>query len=204
MARNSSGKKTSTSGSRTSSSTKDSSITRTADESGKTPQSLRELFEDGLKDIYNAEKQLLDALPEVAKAADNEELSDAARNHLEETKKQVERIEKVFNRLHMEVEEGSCQAMEGLIQETNDIIEEYEAGPTRDAALIIGMQKIEHYEMAVYGSLCELADVMGYPKIADILDRTLEEEENADKMLTDIARDVNEEALEMSESEMQY
>lgn len=165
---------------------------------------LRKLLEDGLKEMYNAEKQLVKAIPEMAKACESEELQDAFNDHLEQTRKQVERLEKVFTRLKMEPGEKTCRAMEGLIEEGRQLIAEYEENAVRDAALIIGAQKIEHYEIAAYGSLCELADVLGYQKIADVLDRSLEEEENTDKMLTEIARDINDEAFELGGNEQEY
>jgi ferritin-like metal-binding protein YciE len=161
-------------------------------------KTLQQLFEEGLKDIYNAEKQLIEALPEMAQAAYHEELQDAFTIHLEQTKKQKERLEKIFMRLRMDKEEETCKAMEGLIEEGQKIIEEFEPSPVRDSALIIGAQKIEHYEIAAYGSLCELAEVLGYYKVADMLDRTLEEEEDTDMLLTEIAEEVNDEALELS------
>jgi ferritin-like metal-binding protein YciE len=165
-------------------------------------KTLRQLLEEGLKDIYNAEKQLIEALPEMAQAAYHEELQDAFTIHLEQTKKQKERLEKIFMRLRMDIEEEeTCKAMEGLIEESQKIIEEYEPSPVRDAALIIGAQKIEHYEIASYGSLNELAEVLGYHKVADVLDRTLEEEEDTDLLLTEIAQEVNDEAMEMSDEE---
>jgi ferritin-like metal-binding protein YciE len=164
--------------------------------------SLEGLFEKNLKDVYSAEKQLVEALPEMAKAADNEDLQDAIYKHLQETKRQVERLEKIFDRLDIDKsEEETCAAMEGLIDEGNKIIEKFEKSPVRDSALIIGAQKIEHYEIASYGSLRELADVLGYVKIAEILDRTLEEEEETDKHLTSLAQDVNDEAYELSHEE---
>lgn len=170
--------------------------------SSKTSKTLEDLLEAELKDTYSAEKQLVEALPEMAKAAYSEDLADAFNHHLEETKRHVERLEKIFDRLHIEKKEDEkCLAMEGLIKEGKRIITEFEEGPVRDAALIIAAQKVEHYEIAAYGSMCELADVLGYDKIASILDRTLEEEESTDSMLTEIAQDVNDEAHEMSAEE---
>lgn len=163
----------------------------------KQQKTLRQLFEDILMDTYSAETQLLTALPEIAKAAYNEDLEDAFKDHLEETKQHVARLEKVFERLGITKKSISCEAMKGLIEEGKKIIEEYEESPVRDSALIIAAQKIEHYEIAAYGSLCELADVLDYTTVQDILGRTLEEEENADELLTDIAKDVNDEAFEM-------
>jgi ferritin-like metal-binding protein YciE len=168
-------------------------------EDNKDEKTLKKLFEQGLQDIYNAEQQLIEALPEMAKAAYNEDLEDAITNHLEETKKQASRLEKIFDRLNIEKEGETCKAMEGLIEEGKKIIQEYPESPVRDSALIIGAQKIEHYEIAAYGSLCELADVLGFYKVAEVLDRSLAEEEQTDGILTDIAKDVNDEAMEMSE-----
>lgn len=162
-------------------------------------KTLKKLFEQGLQDIYSAEQQLMEALPEMAKGAYSEDLEDAINNHLEETKKQASRLEKIFDRLNIEKEGETCKAMEGLIEEGKKILQEYPESPVRDSALIIGAQKIEHYEIAAYGSLCELADVLGFYKIAEVLDRSLAEEEQADGILTDIAKDVNDEAMEMSE-----
>ena len=165
-------------------------------------KSLHDLFEKELKSTYSAETQLVEALPEFAKAADNEELEQAINNHLEETKKHVSRIEKVFERLGISKDNiDKCMNMESLIEGGKKIIQEMDRSPVRDSALIIGAQKIEHHEIAVYGSLCELADVLGEDRIADLLNRTLEEEEEADKLLTDIARDVNDEARELAEQE---
>jgi ferritin-like metal-binding protein YciE len=165
-------------------------------------KSLSELFEKELKTAYSAETQLVEALPEIAKAADNEELEQAVNRHLEETRKHVSRIEKVFERLEISKNEiEKCMVMEGLIESGKKIIQEIDRSPVRDSALIIGAQKIEHHEIAVYGSLCELADVLGEDRIRDLLGRTLEEEEEADKLLTEIARDVNDEARELSEQE---
>lgn len=168
-------------------------------------QTLEDLFEEGLKDIYNAEKQLIDALPKMASAAYSEDLENAFMEHTEQTERQAERLEKIFDRLGIEREEKECKAMKGLIKEGNEIIEEFEKGPVRDAALIIGAQKVEHYEIAAYGSLCELADVLGYSRISEILEQTLEEEEETDEELTCIALDVNDDAyaLDQKEEEME-
>jgi ferritin-like metal-binding protein YciE len=164
-------------------------------------QSLEDLFESNLRDIYSGEKQLLEALPKVAKAAYSEELQDAFTHHLAQTRKQVERLEKIFNRLGIDKkEEEKCMAMEGLIKECNRTIEEFDESPVRDSALIIGAQKIEHYEIAAYGSLCELADVLGQTGALNLLERTLDEEESTDKDLTEIARDINDEAFESSKN----
>lgn len=167
--------------------------------SNKGEQTLETLLEHGLKDIYSAEKQIVDALPEVAQAADNEELEEAINTHLEQTKKQVARLEKAFERMGIDKNNiEKCVAMEGLIEESRKIIQEFTRGAVRDSALIIGSQKIEHYEIASYGSLCELCDVLGEDRLGDLLGRSLEEEEETDEILSEIAQDVNDEAAEMS------
>lgn len=167
---------------------------------GKT-KTLEELLEDGLKDVYSAEKQLIEALPEIAKAAYDEELEAAFNRHLEQTRKHAERIEKICDRLDIKPSGKTCKAMEGLIAEGRDLISEYKQSPVRDSALIIAAQKIEHYEIASYGSLCELADVLGHQKIVAILDRTLQEEEATDHLLTDIAHDINDDAYALAQQQ---
>lgn len=177
----------------------DTDSTSSARGGQKAQKTLEDLFEDGLKDIYSAEKQLIEALPKMAKAADSEELEEAFEFHLQQTKKQAERIEKIFERLGIESDDSKeCEAMKGLIEEAEEIISEFEAGPVRDSALIIAAQKVEHYEIAAYGSLCELADVLGMNKECDILDRTLQEEGDTDHNLTELAMYINDYALEMS------
>jgi len=177
---------------------------RKENENTQQKKDLHSLFETGLKDILSAERQLVQALPEVAQAADNEELEEAINTHLEQTKKHVARVEKVMERLGIsKSEEEKCAAMEGLIEEGRKIIREFQRGAVRDSALIIGAQKIEHYEIAAYGSLCELADVLGEDKIHDLLGRTLDEEEETDQLLSDIAQSVNDEAVELSYNEQQ-
>ncbi len=164
-------------------------------------ESLKKIFEELLQDTYSAEQQLIKALPELAKAAHNEDLQDAFENHLQQTKKQAERLEKVFSRLQIDKNGEKCKAMEGLIEEGQKIIKEHEDGVTRDVALIIASQKVEHYEIAAYGSLVELADVLGLDNIADVLERTLNEEKETDELLSEIAQDVNDEAYEHNPQE---
>jgi ferritin-like metal-binding protein YciE len=174
----------------------------TSDRNQKKGKDLHALLESGLKDIYSAEKQLVGALPEVIQALDSDELEEAVNEHLEQTKKHVSRLEKVMERLRISRDSGEeCEAMKGLVEEARKTIREFERGPVRDSALIIGAQKIEHYEIAVYGSLCELADVLGEDRICDLLEKTLIEEKQTDEKLSDIAQQVNDEAFEMSESE---
>jgi ferritin-like metal-binding protein YciE len=167
-------------------------------------ETLKKIFEEVLQDTYSAEKQLIKALPELAKAAYNEQLQDAFEKHFEQTKRQAERLEKIFDRLRIEKKGETCEAMEGLIKEGKQIIEKHEKSITRDVALIIAAQKVEHYEIAAYGSLLELADVLGLNKIADTLERTLNEEKDTDDHLSYIAQDVNDEAYEETTAELEF
>jgi ferritin-like metal-binding protein YciE len=159
---------------------------------------LERFFIDQLKDMYYAEQQLLKALPKMAQASTTEELEDAFNDHLKQTERQVKRLEKVFQIVGKNPEGKKCEAMEGLIKESETIIKETKKGSmTRDAALIIAAQKVEHYEIATYGGLVQLAITMGLHRAADILDKTLAEEEDTDTSLTDIAENyINIEAEE--------
>lgn len=167
-------------------------------------ESLKKIFEELLQDTYSAETQIVQALPEMAKAANSEELQEAFETHLTQTKKHVERLEKIFSRLRIEKKNEKCKAMEGLVEEGNKIIKEHTDNVTRDVALIIAAQKVEHYEIAAYGSLVELADVLGLDKIADILETTLDEEKDTDDLLTEIAQQVNDEACEYNHEEYSF
>ena len=153
-----------------------------------TDSALNELFIDELKDIYWAEKHLVKALPKMAKAATSEELRTAIQNHLSETENHVTRLEQAFDSIGEKAVAVKCEAMAGLIKEGDEIVSETEKGTiTRDAGIISAAQKIEHYEIASYGTLKTLAGVLGYSEAAEILDATLQEEKNADGKLTDIA-----------------
>jgi len=166
-----------------------------------TAKTFEELFIEELSDIYNAEKQLTKALPKMAKAASNQELSDGFTTHLEETEGQIERIEKAVKAEGLTLKRKKCAAMEGLIEEGKEAIEELEEGPLRDVALIIAAQKVEHYEISGYGSLIELVKLLGYDKAVKLLSETLEEEKATDEKLTVLATgDVNEEAREFREN----
>lgn len=148
---------------------------------------LEELFVHELSDIYSAEKQLTKALPRLAKAADNAQLEKAFRNHLEETNGQIERIDKVVDMLDIKLKRIKCAAMEGLVEEGKEVIEEIEQGAVRDAALIGGAQKVEHYEIAAYGTLCALGKQLGYGDAVRLLKETLAEEKATDEKLTLLA-----------------
>lgn len=148
---------------------------------------LTELFEDGLKDIYWAEKVLTMALPKMIKNATSPELKMGIENHLTETIEQVARLEKVFEIMGKKAIVKKCDAMEGLIKEGEGIMEETELGVVRDAGIIAGSQKIKHYEIATYGTLIQFAKTLGLDDVAEILLETLNEEKNADVMLTKVA-----------------
>ena len=164
---------------------------------------LMELFYEELQDIYWAEKHLTKALPKMAKAASTEELKDAINEHLAVTQTQVERLDKVFELLGKKAQAKKCEAMEGLTKEADGVIEDTEDGSaTRDVALILAAQKVEHYEIATYGGLATLATTLGLDEIHDLLGETLAEEKEADTTLTGIAENsVNYEAAEESEEE---
>lgn len=163
-------------------------------------EDLRELFEDGLKDIYWAEKALTKALPKMAKNATSEELVSALNEHLEVTNSQVQRVEQVFELIGKKAQAKKCDAMEGLVKEGEGIIEESEPGPVRDAGIIAACQKVEHYEIATYGTLATWARALGEEEAAGILHEIMEEEKEADETLTTVAESaVNSEALQGDE-----
>jgi ferritin-like metal-binding protein YciE len=159
---------------------------------------LLELFTDEIKDIYWAEKHLTKALPKMQKAATSEELKEAFAAHLDQTLEHVTRLEKIFELLDHKVQAKKCDAMEGLVAEGEGIIEDTDAGTaTRDVGLILAAQKVEHYEIATYGGLAQLARTMNREDIAEILDETLAEEKETDELLTSIAESgINYEATE--------
>lgn len=149
---------------------------------------LEKFFTDQLKDIYYAEQQLLKALDEMQQATTTEELEDAFEHHKKQTERHVKRLEKVFKLIGAEASGKKCEAMDGLLKEAKGIISETKEGSaTRDAALIIAAQKVEHYEIATYGSLVQLALTMDLDRAAEILEKTLQEEEETDRELTSIA-----------------
>ena len=149
---------------------------------------LEKFFTDSLKDIYWAEKALTKALPKMQKAATTDELKNAIGEHLEQTKEQVTRLEQVFEIMGQKAVAKKCDAMEGLIKEGESIVEETEDGSmTRDVGIIMAAQKVEHYEIATYGGLVQLATVLGQEEAAAILGETLQEEKDTDSGLTAIA-----------------
>lgn len=164
---------------------------------------LEKFFQDQLKDIYYAEQQLMKALPEMQAACTTEELEDAFEEHRMQTERHIKRLEKIFSMIGVKAQGKKCEAMDGLIKEMKTIINETKEGTlTRDAALIIAAQKLEHYEIATYGGLVQLALTLGKPRAADLLDKTLVEEEQTDHRLTYIAEShINFEAEEEDEYE---
>jgi ferritin-like metal-binding protein YciE len=167
-------------------------------------EGLRELFVDSLKDIYWAEKALTKALPKMAKNATTANLVEGLNNHLVETEEQINRLEQVFALVGEKAVAKKCEAMDGLIKEGQDIMESTEQGPVRDAGIIAASQKIEHYEIATYGTLCAFAKTLGLDEVADMLHVTLEEEKAADITLTEAAYNtINFDAAEADDSSME-
>src|SRR5438067_10149504 len=142
-------------------------------------ESLKDLMQDELKDIYDAEKQLTKALPKLAKKATNEQLREAIEQHLQETEGHVERLEQVFEQLGMPAKGKRCEGMKHLLDEGNDMIGDAEEDAARDAIMIAGAQKVEHYEIASYGTLRTWANLLGHTEAAALLDESLEEEKEA-------------------------
>jgi ferritin-like metal-binding protein YciE len=150
-------------------------------------ETLEQLLEESLKDLYDAEKQLVKALPKMAKAADNEDLKAAFTGHLEETKGHQQRLEQVFEILGSKAKSKSCAAMKGLIEEGGEEMNADAHGPIKDLMLITAAQKVEHYEMSGYGSAKALADALGNQDVVDLLEKNEDEEAEADQKLTEIA-----------------
>ena len=150
-------------------------------------ESLRDLYVEELKDVLNAEKQILKALPKMARAATNEELRTAFEDHIAQTEEHVSRLETIFGDLGKPARGKKCKGMEGLLEEGSEMMEEDIEDDVLDAALISSAQRVEHYEIAAYGTLRTYALQLGYDKQAKLLQQTLDEEGNADKLLTSIA-----------------
>jgi ferritin-like metal-binding protein YciE len=165
-------------------------------------EDLRSLFEEQLKDIYWAEKALTKALPKMAKNATSPELVDALNEHLEVTRSQVQRVEEVFGMIGKKAQAKKCDAMEGLIKEGESILEDTQPGAVRDAGIIGACQKVEHYEIATYGTLASFATLLGEDEAAATLHEILAEEKEADETLTGVAESaINIDAMEEEEEE---
>jgi ferritin-like metal-binding protein YciE len=157
---------------------------------------LKTLYVNELRDLYNAEQQLVKALPKMAKAASSEDLKDAFQKHLEQTKTHVERLEEVFHEIGEKLKGKTCKAMKGLIEEGSEILKEDGEGSVIDAGIIVAAQKVEHYEIAGYGSVRTFAQLLGKDRSAELLQSTLDEESETNELLNTLAEDiVNPEAL---------
>ncbi|QDU02185.1 hypothetical protein V6x_18860 [Gimesia chilikensis] len=157
---------------------------------GRKLSTLQDLFVDQIQDLYDAENRLIDAIPKMAEAASSKELKTAFDSHLEETRQHVNRLEAVFKGLECEPKRKACEAMKGLIREGDEILKADGDPLVKDAGLIAAAQRVEHYEMAGYGSARNFAEQIGKQDLADILQETLNEEGNADKKLTQIATEI--------------
>jgi ferritin-like metal-binding protein YciE len=160
---------------------------KSSSEYGMEESKLMKLFEDELKDIYWAEKALTKALPKMLKKATDEQLVDAIKNHLEETEGHVSKVEEVFAVLGKKAQAKKCEAMDGLIREAQEIMQDTDDGAMRDAGIISAAQKVEHYEIASYGTLRTFAQILGLDEAVTILEEILEEEKLCDEKLTEIA-----------------
>jgi len=159
-------------------------------------ETLRDLFVHELQDLYDAEKQIVKALPKMASAAHSPDLRSAFEHHLEQTKHQVERLEQAFEQMGAKAKGKTCVAMKGLIEEGSEMISEKAEPSVKDAGLIVAAQKVEHYEIAGYGSVCVFAGMLGLQSVKQLLKENLSEEEATDKKLSQLAETcVNQEAL---------
>lgn len=157
-------------------------------------EGLRDLYIDELKDLYNAENQLVKALPKLARAAASDELRQGFQEHLEQTKGHVDRLEQIFQMLDESPKGKKCKGMEGLIEEGSEVTEEDYEGSLLDAALIGAAQRVEHYEIAAYGTARSFAELLGEDDQVSLLEETLQEEKETDEKLTELAKQINSEA----------
>ena len=164
---------------------------------------LRNLYIDELKDLYSAENQLVKALPKMAKAASSEELRQGFEKHLEQTRGQVQRLEQIFASLEENPKGKKCAGMEGLVKEGSEMIEEDFEGAVMDAGLIGAAQRVEHYEIAAYGTASEFARILGEDEHVSLLEQTLEEEKETDEKLSELASEINSQANEAHGEELE-
>jgi len=164
-------------------------------------QALKELYIDELKDIYNAETQLVKALPKMAKAANSEELRTGFEEHLEQTRGHLQRLEQIFKELGEKPSGKKCKGMEGLVAEGQEMMNEDFEDDVMDAALISAAQRVEHYEIAAYGTVRTYAELLGEDTAVQLLEQTLEEEKETDQKLTDMASEINVRAMGESSEE---
>jgi ferritin-like metal-binding protein YciE len=166
-----------------------------------TTDDLREILTDQIKDLYDAEKQLVKALPKLAKAASSTDLSEAIRSHLTETQTHVSRLEEVFTALDIPARGKPCKAMKGLLDEGNEAVQENDEGELRDIAIIAGSQRVEHYEISAYGTARTLAEKLEMEDVVELLQQTEDEEKAADEKLTEVAVGIYEQAEDVEEAE---
>jgi ferritin-like metal-binding protein YciE len=159
-------------------------------------KNLTTLFHDGLKDIYYAERKIVKALPKMARGAQSEELKAAFKTHKDESEVHIERLQKVFEILGKRAQGKTCPAIDGILEEGEEILEEFKDASAIDAGLVAAAQAVEHYEMARYGTLKSWAAVLGMQDAADLLDETLQEEMKTDELLTSLSEQANQGALE--------
>jgi ferritin-like metal-binding protein YciE len=165
----------------------------------KKEKTLHDLFEDGLKDIYYAEKKILSALPKMAKASESEHVAEAFEKHKVQTEQQVKRLEQVFGILDQEPKGKKCAAIEGIIEEGKEIMDEFKGMPALDAGLLAAAQAVEHYEIARYGTLIAWAEKLGLADAVPLLQETLDEEKQTDQALTQLAETAVNEYAEAAE-----
>ncbi len=154
-------------------------------------EGFRELYVDELKDLYSAENQLIKALPKMAKGASSDKLRKGFEEHLQQTRGHVQRLEQIFEALGESPKGKKCKAMQGLVEEGSEVLEEDFEDAVLDAALIGAAQRVEHYEIAAYGTVCAFADVLGETEHVSLLQETLEEEKETDEKLTELAKEIN-------------
>jgi ferritin-like metal-binding protein YciE len=163
---------------------------------------LRELYVDELRDIYDAEKQLIKALPKMAEAASSEELRSGFEEHLEQTKGHAQRLEQIFSALGEKPTGKKCKGMQGLVSEGSEVIDEDFDDDVKDAALISAAQRVEHYEIAAYGTVRTYASILDEQNAVSLLEKTLEEEKETDQKLTELAENINTEAASSESGSM--
>lgn len=149
---------------------------------------LDELFHDTLKDIYYAEKKILAALPKMAKAADSDDLRAAFEKHHGETEEQIERLDRIFEMIDKKPQAKKCAAIDGILEEGQEIIKDYKGSPALDAGMLAAAQAVEHYEISRYGTLCAWAEELGLEDAASLLEKTLDQEKDTDEALTELAK----------------
>ena len=163
--------------------------------------SLQELYVEQLRDLYNAEQQLVKALPKMAKAAQSEGLRQGIAEHLEQTKGHVDRLQQIFSAMDESPKGKKCAGMEGLVEEGEEVIKEHSSGGVLDAGLIGAAQRVEHYEIAAYGTVRSFAELLGESQAVDLLQQILEEEKETDEKLTELSKEINTQALSSAQSE---